>query len=562
MEKAVEVKGLRFKYQRGKGFALDGIDFEQKKGEAVAIAGRSGAGKTSLILCLNRIAPLFYSGEFSGEIKILGEALSYQKTYQLAGKIGLVLQDFESQLFSTKAELDIAFGPENLGISREEMARRIDSALSAVGMSEFRERAPETLSGGEKQRLAIASALALEPEILAFDEATTDLDPMGRAQVFELISKLKSEGKTILIVDHEPEGLFLADRIVILEQGKIIAEGSKEEILSLPELLIKNGIRPSEMAELCRALEISPVEFDPVKTAEMVKGKGFKLNSEAVAEILRKDEEEKNQRGGILLEVMELEHIYPNGKEALSGIELEVRERDFLAIIGQNGSGKTTLVKHFNGLLKPSKGRVSFLGREVLEGMVSELGREIGFVFQNPDHQIFCSRVYDEVGFAPRNYGFSEREVKSRVGSALELVGLSGREDENPFLMTKGERQRLAIASVLSAEPKVLILDEPTTGLDYIEQLRVMELLKELNQKGKTIIIITHTLWLVARYARQAVVMAEGKKILEGNVREVLAKRESLKKSALIAPEITRLGLKLGFPFLGVEEALKAMGKK
>jgi len=562
MERAVWVKGLRFRYQRGKGFALEGIDFEQRKGEVVAIVGRSGAGKSSFLLCLNRIVPDFHTGEFSGEVEILGETISGKKTYQLARKLGLVLQDFESQLFSTKAELDIAFGPENLGIGREEMGRRIDCALSAVGMSEFRERAPETLSGGEKQRLAIASVLALEPEVLAFDEACTDLDPMGRAEVFELMKKLKAEGKTILLVEHEPEGLFLADRIVILNQGKIIAEGSKKEILSEPELLIKNGVRPSEMAELCGALKITPVEFDPIKVGQIVKERGFRLKAEVLAEIRKRDEGVKNQPGEVIIKVEGLEHIYPNGKKALSGIELEVRRNDFLAIIGQNGSGKTTLVKHFNGLLKGSKGLVSFLGKEILPKMVSELGREIGFVFQNPDHQIFSNRVYDEVGFGPRNYGFSEAEVKKRVEVALELVGLSGREDENPFLMTKGERQRLAIASVLSAEPGVLILDEPTTGLDYTEQIRVMELLKELNQKGRTIIIITHTLWLVARYASQAVVLAEGKKILEGSVREVLAQAEILKQADLIAPEITRFGMELGFPFLRVDEALKALGKK
>jgi len=555
----VRVEGLRFRYQRGDRFALDGMDFGQAKGEAVAVVGRSGAGKTSFLLTLNGIIPNFYRGDFSGEIDILGEPALGKHTFELAQKVGLVLQDFESQLFSTRAELDVAFGPENLGVPREQIAKRIDDALSAVGMEKFRGRAPESLSGGEKQRLAIASVLALEPEILLFDEATTDLDPLGRGQVRDVISSLKSQGRTIIIVDHEPEGLMPADRIVILDRGRIIAENSRDKILCNPEILRANGIRPPEMAELFEGFKLGPAEFDPVKAAEFVRQKGFKPDQAALAKMIAKDEKRERSRGGVLIKVKGLEHIYPNGNQALFGIDLDVCRGDFLAIIGQNGSGKTTLVKHINGLLPATKGGVIFEGKEVRPALVSRLGREIGFVFQNPDHQIFCSRVYDEAAFAPRNYGFSDADVSQRVKNALDLVGLSGRENDNPFLLTKGERQRLAIASVLSADPKVLILDEPTTGLDYTEQRKVMELLAEQNLQGRTIIIITHTLWLVARYASRAVVMARGRKILEGGIREVLSKPEVLKDASLLPPEITRFGLEMGFGFLRVEEAMQSL---
>ena len=247
------------------------------------------------------------------------------------------------------------------------------------------------------------------------------------------------------------------------------------------------------------------------------------MRSDALSAIRKTDDDRANKRGEVLISVSGLEHVYPNGNQALFKVDLEVRAGDFLAVIGQNGSGKTTLVKHLNGLLGATRGAVHFAGREVKPVMVSELGREIGFVFQNPDHQIFCSRVFDEVAFGPKNFGFSAAEIRDRVTKSLKLVGLSGREKENPFLLTKGERQRLALASVLSADPKVLVLDEPTTGLDYAEQLRVMDLLSSLNRSGRTIIIITHTLWLVARYASRAAVMTEGKKILEGTAREVLS---------------------------------------
>jgi len=559
MVRAVHAEGLRFRYRRGRGLALDGLDYGQERGEAVGLAGRSGAGKSSFLLCLDRIIPNFHAGDFSGALEILSENISGKSTYELASQIGLVLQDFESQLFSTRAELDVAFGPENLGLDRKEMARRIDDALAAVGMQSFRDRAPESLSGGEKQRLAIASVLALAPEIMAFDEATTDLDPLGREQVRSVIRDLKKQGRTIIIVDHEPEGLAAADRISILSGGKILTSGPADRMLSDPGMLIANGIRPPEMAQLFSALKISPVEIDPGKAAKIFKAGNISPDARALAQIAERGQKE---RGAVLIKVDALEHIYPTGNRALAGVNLEIRAGDFLAVIGQNGSGKTTLVKHLNGLLGATRGGVIFRGMEVRPQMVSKLGREIGFVFQNPDHQIFQSRVFDETAFAPRNYGLSAPDIKLRVQKALELVGLPGRDNENPFLMTKGERQRLAIASVLSADPQVLILDEPTTGLDYTEQLRVMDLLAELNRQGRTIIIITHTLWLAARYASRAAVMSGGKKLVDGGVREVFSRPEILKQASLIPPEITRFGLEMGFPFLRVEEAVSALEKK
>ena len=560
--KAIEVKELGFKYLRGKEPSLKKISFQQGSGEAVAICGRSGAGKSSFLFCLNRIIPNFYPGDFSGEIEILGQSISGKKTYELAQSVGMVLQDFEAQLFSSRAELDVAFGPENLGLERGEISRRIEKALSAVGMENFRHRAPDTLSGGEKQRLAIASVLALEPEILLFDEATTDLDPIGREQVWEVMRNLKKQGKTIIFVENEPEGIAQSERMVIFDQGEIVREGKTSQLLAEPEILKKYGIRPPEIAELFSQLNISPLETDPKQAGKILKEKGFKLNPSQVEKLKEQDREKCKKENRAIIEVSSLEHIYPAGHQALSGIDLKVFAGDFLAIIGQNGSGKTTLVKHFNGLLTPSSGEIRFKGEKIKSGMVSELGKAIGFVFQNPDHQIFSNTVYDEVAFAPRNYGLSEEEVKSRVEFALELVGLKGREQENPFLMTKGERQRLAIAGVLSSGAEVLILDEPTTGLDYQEQVRVMELLKKLHQEGHTIIIITHTLWLVANYAQRAVVLSGGEKILEGTVREVLSQPELLARASLKPSAITELGLELGFGFLRVEEAVQVLEKE
>jgi energy-coupling factor transport system ATP-binding protein len=258
------------------------------------------------------------------------------------------------------------------------------------------------------------------------------------------------------------------------------------------------------------------------------------------------------------LRAEEVEYRYPAGVQALSGVSLGIRQGDFVAIVGANGSGKTTLVKNLNGLLRPTAGAVGLDGRDLAGRQVAELGKEIGFVFQNPDHQIFSPRVFDEVAFGPRNYGWKESEVQARVKKALFAVGLSGAEDRDPFLMTKGERQRLAVASILAPEPRVLILDEPTTGLDYPEQAAVMEMLQELNREGRTIIIVTHTLWLVARYARRAVLMAGGKILADGPTRQALG-RSDLRQASLRTPEIMQMGMAFGFPTLTAEEFLRCL---
>jgi energy-coupling factor transport system ATP-binding protein len=238
-------------------------------------------------------------------------------------------------------------------------------------------------------------------------------------------------------------------------------------------------------------------------------------------------------------------------------VDLTVRKGEFLAVLGQNGSGKTTLVKHFNGLLKPTEGTVRVGEDETREQGLRQLGQSVGYVFQNPDHQIFSDTVADEVAFGPKIRGMEEDEIKERVEEALVAVGLEGRGGEDPFGLTKGERQRVAVASVLSVRPEVLILDEPTTGLDYAEQRSMMDLVKSLNEAGSTIIAVTHTMWVVAEYAHRAAVVRDGEISLQGTVREVFAEEDELHDAALRPPHIVALGNALGYPVLSVEEMVE-----
>jgi energy-coupling factor transport system ATP-binding protein len=278
--------------------------------------------------------------------------------------------------------------------------------------------------------------------------------------------------------------------------------------------------------------------------------------------ILAKDDQKKRKYGDIAVEVKGLKYSYPEGKNAIAGVDLIIKEGEFAAIIGQNGSGKTTLAKHFNGLLRPSAGSISCFGKDTAKMKVSELGKTVGYVFQNPDHQIFANTVKDELTFGPRNYGLPEDQISANVTQSLQAVHLEGYEDRDPFSLTKGERQRIAVASVLTCKPKILILDEPTTGLDYTQQRSMMELLRSLNDAGHTIVIITHSLWVVAEYAHRVILMDEGSIIMDGTVREVFSQQEKMESAGMRLPEIVKLGNILGKTLLSVDEYKFAMEKQ
>lgn len=557
--KAVELNGVHFRYRGAERDALSGVDFAAAEGERVGVIGLTGAGKSSLLRCMNRLIPASYRGDFAGRVALFGEEISGKKPAELAGTVGMVFQDFESQLFSTAAELDVAFGPENLGLPREEIRARVEQALHAVGMSELRKRDPSTLSGGQKQRLAIACALALQPRLLCLDEPTTDLDPEGREEISKLLARFSEKGLTVILAEHEPELLTKADRLVALEAGRKVRDAAAAELLGEEKELARLGVRPPDLTRVMAGLQIPERPSDLENAEAVLRRRQLTPVAGAAESLLEKDAAGRKKEGGELYRIQELFHRYPNGVAALSGVNLEIRRGEFLAVLGRNGSGKTTLVKHLNGLLRPSQGAVILEGQDTRELRVSELGRRTGFVFQDPDHQIFAARVFDEVAFAPRNHGVAETEIKNRVCRVLELVGLSFAEEQDPFLMTKGERQRVALASVLSAEPTTLILDEPTTGLDYPAQRAVMDLLLALNREGATVIVVTHTLWVAAEYARRCVLMNEGKILADAQTRTALADPELIARAGLKPPEIMALGRRFGLPALSVSEFLEAV---
>lgn len=559
--KAVSIKDLSFRYKDQKDEkAIKDINLDIEKGQFVVIMGPSGAGKSTLANCLNGLIPHFVRGQYEGQVHINGKNAKDFTVSKMAKEIGLVFQDFESQLFSTNTRLEIAFGPENFQVEREEIQRRIDKVLKTVKLEGFEDRQPSTLSGGQKQRLAIGSVLASHPNIICMDEPTTDLDPVGKLGIFTIAKELhEDKDLTLIIIEHETEEALNADRLIIMENGQIIRDGKPQELLKDVKLADTIGIMALQIPKYfskVTSLKEQDLPLTPQEGYDKFKSLGVEIDDNKYNQLLQMDRDREKNYGDILIEVKDLEHKYPNGKKALRGANLQVREGEFLAVLGHNGSGKTTLVKHLNGLLTPTGGNVIVKGKDTKSTTIFEIGKEVGYVFQNPDHQIFADTVYEEVAFSPKIRGCSKEEIDKRVKEALKSVDMEGYETEDPFSLTKGERQRIAVASVLSARPKVIILDEPTTGLDFKEQRQMMELVKKLNEDGHTIIMITHTMWVVSEYAHRVAVVKDGEITMYGNTREVFKKEEELLDSYLKTPHIVNLSNRLGKTVLSIEEMI------
>jgi energy-coupling factor transport system ATP-binding protein len=396
----------------------------------------------------------------------------------------------------------------------------------------------------------------MEPEILVLDEPATDLDPRGRKEVFSLSHLLREKGRTVLLVDPDPESAVDADQVWLMNGGEILARGRPSEILGNRSLMKSSGMTPHPLVELFEELGWSgrPLTFEEAKES---------IQKDQRVQPKRVEPRPFSPRGTPSAPVLKVENLtyhYPvHGIEALRGIDLHIAGGEFIALLGQNGSGKTTLAKHLNGLLKPSSGQVLVDGKPTTRYPRRELARRVGYVFQNPDHQIFAKTVWEEVGFGLKMLGESPGRMEERVGKALEAVGLSGYETRMPFTLTKGERQRVAVASVLAAQPQVILLDEPTTGLDPVQQRGMMEMLVRLNQAGHTILIITHSMEIAAAYADRTVVMKGGSILLDGPTRSVFFDEENLAEASLFPPLLVRLSNWLGTRALTVRQMVEEL---
>jgi len=543
----IVIEDLTYSYPGSTRPAIKDINLRVKKGEVLMVTGPSGAGKTTLCRCINGLIPHFFGGKMRGRVVTHSMVTTEYDLSTICFFAGTLFQDPSSQLVCPSVEAEISFGPENYGVDREEIKRRVKECIKVARLEGYEERSPHTLSGGEQQACAFAAVMAMQPTIYVLDEPTSELDPLGSSRMLSLAMSLaKAEAKTMVIVEHKMEDLAnLVDRIVVIDKGEIILEGSPRTVLEEgAKIMEKIGLKPPQVTLLASTLKREGIELHTLPiTLEEAVANFSKLLSESrkVApshKYTRAIPEEKK----VIIETQGLWHIYPRGPTiALKDVDLKIYEGDFVAIIGQNGSGKTTLVKHFNGLLKPTKGKVIVDGIDTTKASTVDLSRIVGYCFQNPDHQILKRTVREELEFGPRNIGVPVEEIKERVMGAAKKTELEHLLDDNPFNLSKGERQRVSVASVLALKPKVLIVDEPTTGQDYKRSKGMMDLMRELNREGKTIIVITHDMNITAEYVERVILLKKGGILADGGVREIYSQPELLSETFLKPPQITRL---------------------
>lgn len=466
----VQINDLHFQYIGRKTETLTGVDLQIAPGETALLLGPSGSGKSTLALCLKGLIPHIIGGQQEGQVSVAGRVTDQTSVSELAQQVGIVFQDPEAQFVTMTVEEEIAFGLENLCVPPQEMDGRIQDALEQVDLAQYRQRRVDALSGGEKQRLALAAMLAMGPDILIFDEPTANLDPVGTRQVFDTIARFKKTGRyTTLIIEHKLDDLMhLIDRVIVLTaQGKILADGTPHQIFNeQAETLLEHGIWMPQTVILAQQLRSRGLKLEP-----------FPLTLSAAEQALRHaifsstprreppDIEPVDDPRPPAIEVFDLSFTYTE-TAVLKKIKLRIPQGDFLAIVGANGAGKTTLAQHLVDILHPPDNTVFLAGDDVTHISSRDLIRRVGYVFQNPEHQFITNSVAHEIGFGLRLTGEAEDKIKSHVTQLLTQFGLANLAKANPFTLSHGEKRRLSVATMLAVGQETLILDEPTFGQD------------------------------------------------------------------------------------------------
>jgi energy-coupling factor transport system ATP-binding protein len=565
MTEAIAVlEQVSYMYPRSDHPVLSEINLEIRKGEFLGLIGPTGAGKTTLCCALNGIVPQFYGGRFFGKITVAGLDTLDHPISTLAQHVGEVFEDPETQLIATSVENEIAFALENLKEPREVILERIPRVLEMVRLENTEKKHPSELSGGQKQRLAIAAALATQPELLILDEPTSQLDPIGTQEVFATVRELNKElGMTIVMASHASEEMAeYSDRIGLLSKGQLIGLGDPSKIYADIELIHANDLRPPQVASIFYSISKKNISIPliPVRLDD-----GFKVleslsKDTCHIEVIPLQAESEAKSDEPLLQVKNLRHIYPDGTQALHGVSIDIHEGEYVLIIGQNGAGKSTLVKHFLNLLQPTDGIVRVGGVDTKDLSVSELARRIGYVAQNPDNQIFNATVEEEVSFALKNLKHKPEEVEKATTESLEAMGLLDVRKTHPLALPKGDRARVVIAAILAMKPEIIIFDEPTTGQDYRGSNYILDISQKLHQMGKTVIVITHHLYLMPDYAERVIVMGKGTLLLDAPIRHAYHQTELLRSTYLTPPQAVLLAQHLSllqqieFPYLTPDE--------
>lgn len=489
--------------------SLKHVSFDIKSGSFVGVIGPTGAGKSTLCMALAGIIPNLADGTMTGLVEVNGMNTSRHFVSALSERIGYVQQDPEAQLFCASVEDEIAFPLENRGIAPDIIDKQIDVMLDLVGMTGYRKRVPTSLSGGQMQRVAIAAALAAEPDVLILDEPTAALDPEGKQEVFDVLERIRqTRSMTVIMAEQDTEHIaYWADQVLFMVNGELVRNGDASLFVREKGLLESSGVQVAD---------------DPLPQVKAVQqGKKHK-----------KDKKNQPERSKDV--VISLDHVSyqyergGNASKALDDVTFDIERGSFIGLIGRNGSGKTTLAKHLNGLIRPTQGTVTVDGLDASKHSVGEMAAHVGFVFQNPDHQIFCSTTKEEIAFGPTALGLDGATVFKRVDEMLTLFDLHRYEDVSPATLGYGERRAVALSSVLAMRTPILVLDEPTAGLDHRLAARFLGTIEKLNQRGVTIVMISHDMRAVYRYCTHVLELEDGKVVQHGPIdRSEAAQKQS-----------------------------------
>jgi energy-coupling factor transporter ATP-binding protein EcfA2 len=515
------VENLSFRYRIRPDYALRNVSFQLGAGQILLVAGASGCGKTTLIRCINGLIPRSYKGELDGQVNLNGEDITGDKPLAAISQIvGTVLQDPERQILGSRVVNEVAFGLENLALPREEIAARVDETLAYLGITHLKHRETFYLSGGEKQKVAVAGTLAMRPSILLLDEPLASLDPASAQETLRLVRRLADEGKTVIIIEHRVEDVLKVapDKALFMVDGEVRYFGPTaglEKAIDYHEVKL-----PAPMI-IDKARHDPPPSYVPplLKTAE-----------EMVAP---------------LVQFEEVSFAYEDGPLVLQDVNLEIHRGDVIALLGPNGAGKTTLVKHAIGLLKPKCGQVCVEGIDTHQLSVAEIARTIGYVFQSPSHMLFAPTVRDELAFGPKNLGYDQATLDEGVAQAMDILNLSELAEYSPLALSFGQQKRVSIAAILAMRSKILVMDEPTAGQDYKNYMAFTEAILQL-PNFEAILFITHDLDLAVCYANRVILVHEGRIAADGPPPEVLAQRELLERcrvipTSLLAANLERL---------------------
>jgi len=584
----IKTDNLIFEYEKrdeegnviGTHRAIDEVNLDIEPGQFIAVLGHNGSGKSTLAKHMNAI--LVPSG---GTMWVDGKDTKEEENlWDVRQTAGMVFQNPDNQIIGTVVEEDVGFGPENLGVPTEEIWQRVEKSLSAVGMIEYRHHSPNKLSGGQKQRVAIAGVVAMCPKCIVLDEPTAMLDPNGRKEVLRTVEELrKREHVTVILITHYMEEVIGADRVIVMDQGHVVMDGTTREIFSQVELLKKYRLDVPQVTMLAHGLKQRGLDIKEgiLTTNELIealeKVGDWRQNQKKTyvghAETVVKKEKKENP----ILKLEHIEYVYSSGtayeKRALKDINLDIYEGEFVGVIGHTGSGKSTMIQHLNGLMKATSGALYYNGENIYDEKYNlrQLRNNVGLVFQYPEHQLFEIDVLTDVCFGPKNQGLTEEECKKRAIEALELVGLSEKYyDTSPFDLSGGQKRRVAIAGVLAMRPKVLVLDEPTAGLDPKGRDEILDQIAYLQkERNLTVILVSHSMEDIAKYVDRIVVMNKGRKMYDGEPKEVFAHYKELEKVGLAAPQVTYImhalyekGMHVNTEVTTIEEAVDEIMKE